>query len=466
MVRLVDHEVVVLGQEPTPHLGVGEEQGVIDNDQVGRLRLGAGAVDVAILPGAVDPDAVERVAGDGVPPDLLAPIEAELGTVAALGGMEPGQELELEHELFGILAGLDEVPAPAAQGDVIGPALQQAGLEVPGQPLPEPGKVLAHQLLLERVGVGRDDHALAVPDGARERRHQVGEALPRPGPGLDHERSAPGLDLGHGEQHLHLRLPVLVAGQLAGERPLRAEQTRQRGRVLGRHLGREATADGLDSHSGRRLLVRVGRCQGLGEEPCRRPWVRRDQREHRLLEAFVQPHGLVAQAEEELARGVGVVERPVRTRLAEPHLGREQGEAVADGSRQEDPGDVQGVEDLLGGVPQAGRLEELDVQPGAVTYRLAAPQELAQLPEGLLGRGGATQLFLLDAGQAEDGVGDGPSRVDQLLESRAHLVRREGDGADLDDSVPGRIETGGLQVQGYIFRQVSTDSSKRLNWRF
>src|SRR5207247_9319437 len=154
------------------------------------------------------------------------------------------------------------------------------------------------------------------------------------------------------------------------------------------------------------------------------------------------------------------------TGLAAALRGRELGEAVAGAGGQVDPGDVQGVEDLLGGVPQAGRLEELDVQPRAVTHRLAAPQELAQLLESLLGRGSATQLFLLDAGQAEDGVGDGPSRVDQLLESRAHLVRREGDGADLDDSVPGRIETGGLQVQGYIFRQVSTDSSKRLNWRF
>ena len=48
------------------------------------------------------------------------------------------------------------------------------------------------------------------------------------------------------------------------------------------------------------------------------------------------------------------------------------------------------------------------------------------------------------AGKAEDGVGDGAARVDQLLQCRGDLIRGEGDGADLDDSVSGRIQTGRL----------------------
>ena len=372
VVRLVDDQVVILGQQAAAYPRIRKQERVIDHHQVGGLRLGAGAVDVAVLLGAVDAHAVEGVAGHVRPPDLLPAVQAELGAVAALRGVEPGEELELKHQLLGVPARLDQIPPPAPERDVVRPAFQKAGFEVPGQPLAQAGQVLAHELLLQRVGVGGDDDALAVADRPRQGWDQVGEALPRPGAGLDHQHSSAGLDLGHGEQHLQLRLAVLVAGQQVGQRSLWAEQAGERCGVLGRPLRRASAARRLDADGGSRLGVRVGGGQGLGEKERHRPGVRCDQSQHRLLEPFVQGQRLLAQAEQELAGGVGVVQRPVRPGLAEPHLGRQQRQAVAARGREQDAGDVQGVKDLDRPVPQAGGLEKLDVQAGAMADGLAA----------------------------------------------------------------------------------------------
>src|SRR6266540_2108709 len=57
----------------------------------------------AVLLGAVDADAVEGIARDSCPQDLLASVEAELRTVAALRGVQPHQHLELEGELLCVL---------------------------------------------------------------------------------------------------------------------------------------------------------------------------------------------------------------------------------------------------------------------------------------------------------------------------------------------------------------------------
>ncbi len=99
---------------------------------------------------------------------------------------------------------------------------------------------------------------------------------------------------------------------------------------------------------------------------------------------MVEGHRLLAEPQQQLARRVGVVQGTVGSGLDEPHLGREQREAVTSGSRQQDPGDVQGVEDLLGFVPQAGRFQELDVEPGAVADRLASAEEVGKPAEGIV----------------------------------------------------------------------------------
>ena len=237
VVRLVDDKVIELRKQAASCLDVGQQQCVVDHDKVGCLGLRTGAVDIAVLLGAVDADAVERIARDAVPQDLLSAMQPKLGAVAALRRVEPDENLELEHQLFRVFARLAQVTPPAPQRHVVGPAFQQACLEVPWQPLAQAGQVLAHQLFLQRVSVGRDDDPLPVPDGPRERRHEVGQALPRPGPGFNHQRAAARLDLRDGEQHLHLWLSVLVARQEVGERTFRAEQPHEDEGVFGRRDG-------------------------------------------------------------------------------------------------------------------------------------------------------------------------------------------------------------------------------------
>ena len=78
MVRLVDHQVVVVRKQPAAHLGVSEQKRVVDYDEVRRLRLGASPMDVAVLGGAAHADAVERVGGDVSPQHLLTTLQAEL----------------------------------------------------------------------------------------------------------------------------------------------------------------------------------------------------------------------------------------------------------------------------------------------------------------------------------------------------------------------------------------------------
>jgi len=78
---------------------------------------------------------------------------------------------------------------------------------------------------------------------------------------------------------------------------------------------------------------------------------------------------------------------------------------------------------------------------------LPAAQEVRKAAERVLWLRRAPQLLLLDARQAEHGVGYGPPRVDELLERRRDILGREGDRTDLDDPVSRWIETRGLQVE-------------------
>ncbi len=155
----------------------------------------------------------------------------------------------------------------------------------------------------------------------------------------------------------------------------------------------------------------------------------------------------------------------MRARLNEPHLQGQQRQAVASRAGQQDAGNVQRVEDLLRLVPQARRLEKLDVQPRPMPDRLPSSKEVGQAAERRLRGGRAAQLLLLDPGQAEHGIGHRSTRVDQLLQRGCDLVGGEGDRPDLDHTVSGRVETRRFEVQGSVFRQLSRDSTNRAQSR-
>ena len=149
----------------------------------------------------------------------------------------------------------------------------------------------------------------------------------------------------------------------------------------------------------------------------------------------------------------------MRPRLVEPHLRRQQGEAVASRPREQDAREIEGVQDLLRFVPQPRRVEKLDVEPGAMADWLPSADELGQPAQGGLRAGRSPQLLLLDPGEAQHGVRHRAAGIDQLFQGGGDLVGGEGDGPDFDDSVSSRVETGRLEVQGSVFRQLFSDST-------
>ena len=137
----------------------------------------------------------------------------------------------------------------------------------------------------------------------------------------------------------------------------------------------------------------------------------------------------------------------MRPRLLQPELGGQQGQAVTGNVGQQDPGDVEGVDDLPPAVPQAGGGQEPGVEHGAMADGLAALHELRQLAQGDFGRRAASEVGRPDPGQLEHGVGDRAAGVDQAVQCRQDSAGVEGDGSDLYDAVALGVETRRLQVE-------------------
>jgi hypothetical protein len=70
--------------------------------------------------------------------------------------------------------------------------------------------------------------------GPGDGRHEIGKALARAGACLHEQAPAARLDLGDREQHLQLWFAVLIPGEHARQRALRAEQSRHQVGVVGR----------------------------------------------------------------------------------------------------------------------------------------------------------------------------------------------------------------------------------------
>ena len=84
----------------------------------------------------------------------------------------------------------------------------------------EEGDVLEEELLLEVLGAGGDDDALA----GEQRGHQVGQRLAGAGAGFHDEVALVGERRFHGLGHLHLAGPELVVGMPLGERAVPGEE--------------------------------------------------------------------------------------------------------------------------------------------------------------------------------------------------------------------------------------------------
>ena len=208
VVRLVHDQVVVLGEDLALQGLVGEQQGVVDHDQVRPLRPAPGAGEKAPPRPVIAAQlgrAVQRVRGQaGRPAEGLPVVQGQLAAVPRLRLGQPEEDLRRQEPVGVALHPLPDEAAPAAQAEVVGPALEHRRLERRREGLAQDGDVLVVELLLEVDGVGGDDHPAPVGHGVGRRRKQVGQALPDPGPGLDHQVQAVAEGLGHGAGHTHL----------------------------------------------------------------------------------------------------------------------------------------------------------------------------------------------------------------------------------------------------------------------
>ncbi len=138
----------------------------------------------------------------------------EGGDAARVGGILAGQEAAVGQRAVQVI-GADVVGAPLEQRDP-GRRLER---------LAHHRQVLVEQLVLQRLGAGRDDHLAA----RLQRRHQVGEGLAGTGAGLGDENVVAMDGAGDALGHLDLLRAHAVAVDGAGERAVGGEDFREGG---------------------------------------------------------------------------------------------------------------------------------------------------------------------------------------------------------------------------------------------
>ena len=228
VVGFVEDDHVVLGQDAgllPPQGQVGEEQGMVDDEDLGMVSPPPGLVVEAILIARAGPaHAVAVVAGHLVPDGRMgAKIEVRQRAVAAF--LRPGGQLP---KLGEVLIFAEEArsagqgPVQPPQADVVAPPFHQHRGKLHRHHAPQQGQVFLHQLLLQADRVSGDDDpparlVLGRGGGSEDGRHQVREALAHAGAGLDDEVSGFLDGRRHGSGHGKLLAAVFVVLQPGGD---------------------------------------------------------------------------------------------------------------------------------------------------------------------------------------------------------------------------------------------------------
>ena len=153
----------------------------------------------------------------------------KFGAVAGLGDLFPLGDLAVLVDLFearrnGLVAQGEELAA----AEVVGAALHIADAQLAEEGFEE-GNIAKVELILEGLGSGGDDDALAGAQGGQ----QVGEGFAGAGARLDDEMAALGKGLLDGLGHLELAGTVFVGERRAGENAAGREELVERGQRAG-----------------------------------------------------------------------------------------------------------------------------------------------------------------------------------------------------------------------------------------
>lgn len=242
--EIVGEEVAAVVVAELPVAEESEEEGVVDNDDIGGEDGGAGALVEAIVGGAGLGGADAALAAHERP-DLGVGFRGEVREAAVGGGAGPIAEAG---EFRGLCAGdkfrgVLERSVEALGAEVVLAALDEHVLEVAPEQAAGDRKVLVEELFLEVDGVCADNHLGAAVEGVDDAGHEVGEALADTGAGLDDQVAASGECGCDGGGHLALlgaKLEVLGLGEAAA-RPKKG--LHRSGQFVWEARGRDHAAD-------------------------------------------------------------------------------------------------------------------------------------------------------------------------------------------------------------------------------
>ena len=204
-------------------LGLGEEDGVVRDDDVGVDREVARALQEAAAVVAALASAAFLGRRSEAVRDLRAAVE--LRQVARGGAEDPRAEMRQRQKLvFGQLGlAMREQLLEPAQAEVVRTPLDERGLERRADHAGDGGQVLGEDLLLQILRVGADDDRDLVRKGPQHGGDEVGDRLADAGARFDDEVALAVERLRHGHRHLVLLRTVLEVRNGALELAARLE---------------------------------------------------------------------------------------------------------------------------------------------------------------------------------------------------------------------------------------------------
>ena len=231
LVRLVeDHRVARRQQLRHAFVAqhdIGEEEVVVDDDDVGGERVPPRLHDeAAVEVPALAPEAVVARGGRERPGRRVLGHVSELRLVARarLRG-EARDPLQVARGLAGGEPAVLEVAFEMVRADVVGAALEQRHGHRQPERLADRREIAVEELVLERLGAGRNDDLAAE----EQRRHEVGNGLAGAGARFGEEHAPLAHRARDARGHLALLLARAVVGNRAAERSVGREDGGERG---------------------------------------------------------------------------------------------------------------------------------------------------------------------------------------------------------------------------------------------